>query len=341
MRRTLTTIAGIATILTLAGCGSSGSGSVEVLPQVTLRLGFVTDVSQTTALAGLAQGTFAKNLRPTITLTAIPFRSDAAEAAALAGGRLDAAYASVDTILSTVNAKGFGYLRIVSGTASGGTELVVKSGIRTASDLASRTIAVPATTGPESIALRYWLSQQHFTGASHVTVLASGSPGAAVQDFLAGRADGAWLPAPYDTQLLGHGGHALVSEASLWPTRQFGTTNLVVTQTFLSTHSAAMILLLRGQVAANQLLHENFPMAITAAIAEVKATTGQMVSPAAFATAAATLEFTNDPISATLPTIISHAAAEGVPTPSGSPVVVYNLSPLNFALRLSGAHPIT
>ena len=50
------------------------------------------------------------------------------------------------------------------------------------------------------------------------------------------RSRGGWEPAPYDAEMVADGGHVLVNEASLWPSGQFVTTELVVTQGFLAAH---------------------------------------------------------------------------------------------------------
>lgn len=341
MRRILATVASIAALVTLTSCGSGGTGPAAVAPQATVRLGFVADASQTTALVGLRLGIFGKNLRPYFVLRAIPYRTDSAEAAALAAGKIDAAYASTGTILSVISARGAAFLRIISGAATGGTELVVKPGIGSASALKGRTVAVPTGNGPQAIAARYWLAQQHLGGPGQVSVISSGSAAAAAADFSAGRVDGAWVPAPYDTQMLSAGGRVLVNEASLWPGGQYGATNLVVTTTFLTAHSSAVMSLLKGQVQANALLRGNPLQVITAAMEEVKAVTGTDVSSSSFASAFSILIFTNDPVSDTLPTLAKRAAAAGLPAVTGNLATLYDLTPLNLALHLTGEKPVS
>lgn len=87
---------------------------------MTLTLGFVTETSQAPALIGLREGLFANALRGTgIALRPVPFRTDAAEALALAAGQLDVAYASTDSILADLASLHGIKISIVSGAAAG------------------------------------------------------------------------------------------------------------------------------------------------------------------------------------------------------------------------------
>ena len=52
------------------------------------------------------------------------------------------------------------------------------------------------------------------------------------------------------------GGHVLVNEASLWPQGQFVTTSIVATQSFLAAHPSVVSGLLKGQIQANNYIHQ-------------------------------------------------------------------------------------
>jgi ABC-type nitrate/sulfonate/bicarbonate transport system substrate-binding protein len=137
MRRTLiavaavavAAIAAVAAVTLTAGNGrSSALGPAwpnstnpgEADGPVTLRLGFVTDISQAPALVGLQDGVFASALHGSgITLQPVPFRTAAAEATALATGQLDAAYASATTILADLARPSGTKIAVVSGASAG------------------------------------------------------------------------------------------------------------------------------------------------------------------------------------------------------------------------------
>ena len=344
MRHTLLTVAA-ATMLLTAGCsGSSNAFSGltgtpgPAATRVTLRLGFVTGISQATALIGARKGLFAHNLSPRAGLRLVPFRTDAAEAAALETGKLDAAYASPDTILSVYRTSGASLLRVIAGAASGGAELIVKPGIRTPAQLKGHPLGVPAAGGAQDIALRYWLHSQHLAAdAVTITPIASGTT--AVDDFTSGRIAGAWEPAPYDVEMTHAGGRVLVDEASLWTGGQFATTNLVVTQKFLDHHTALVLGLLKGQIQANDYLHQNLPQANLAVSTELTALTGIRLPTSVVSSSLAQITFTNDPIAASLATETQHAATVGVRQPTGNLSSLYDLSPLDLLLRAAGEPP--
>ena len=50
-----------------------------------------------------------------------------------------------------------------------------------------------------------------------------------------------------------------MNEASLWPSGQFVTTNLVVAQPFLAAHASVVSDLLKGQIEANNYIHSVTP----------------------------------------------------------------------------------
>ena len=72
---------------------------------MTVRLGYVPEVTQSTAMVGIRGGLFAAKLGRDVTVRPIAFANDAAEAAALAAGKLDVAYASPDAILTVLAAR--------------------------------------------------------------------------------------------------------------------------------------------------------------------------------------------------------------------------------------------
>jgi ABC-type phosphate/phosphonate transport system substrate-binding protein len=103
MKRAFIAAAAAAALL-VAGCGSSADGSSATGSsggaggsgssggQVTLKLGFLANITHATALVGVKQGFFTKNLGNGVTLKLTPFSTGTEEATALLAGQLDAAY---------------------------------------------------------------------------------------------------------------------------------------------------------------------------------------------------------------------------------------------------------
>ena len=136
----------------------------------------------------------------------------------------------------------------------GGTSFVVKPEIRSAQDLRGKTVADPGLGGNHDVLLRSWLKdnglQTNKQGGGDVFIKPTKPESAIVQEFSANQIAGAVESAPYDVQLVQAGG------VRFWP--DLGTiTILVVRQDFLAAHPDAVAGLLRGQIEADELIHND------------------------------------------------------------------------------------
>ena len=95
---------------------------------MVLRLGFLENITHATALVGVKEGFFTKNLGKNVTLKLYPFSTGTEEATALLAGQLDAAYVGPNPAIKAWQTSGGRLIRVISGAASGGAELVVKQG---------------------------------------------------------------------------------------------------------------------------------------------------------------------------------------------------------------------
>ena len=342
MRRALTAAAAAAAITVLAAaCGSSTStGSDSASSKVVLRLGFLENITHASALVGIKEGFFAKDLGKNVTLKLTPFSTGTEEATALLAGQLDAAYVGPNPAIKAWQTSGGKLIKVISGAASGGAELVVKKGITSASQLKGQKLATPSLGNTQDVALRYWLKKQGLTttqtGGGDVPITPITPNSDAVLAFESGKIAGGWEPAPYDAEMLAAGGHALVNEASLWPKGQFVTTNLVATQSFITAHPSVISGLLKGQVQANSFIASNKSQAETAANAELATLSGKSLKPSILAAAFQQVTFTNDPIASSLIADAQHAVAVGLLTPVKNLTALYDLAPLNKQLAAAG-----
>jgi NitT/TauT family transport system substrate-binding protein len=346
MRRMLIAAGVTAVTLLAAGCGSSGpSGSAGSSASsgdpVTLRLGFLANITHASALVGIKEGFFQQELGHGVTLKLTPFSSGTQEGTALLSGQLDAAYVGPNPAIKAWQTSGGKLIKIISGAASGGAALVVKSGITSAAQLKGQSLATPSLGNTQDVALRYWLKQHGLAttvaggGALAIKPIAPNS--AAVLAFGSQQIAGGWEPAPYDTEMEQAGGHVLVNEASLWPHGQFVTTNLVVTQSFLTAHPGVVSGLLKGQIQANDFINHHQAAAEQAANTELAAVnSGQNLKPSVIAAAFAQITFTNDPIASSLATDAQHAVAVGLLKPVSNLGRLYDLGPLNKLLQAAG-----
>jgi NitT/TauT family transport system substrate-binding protein len=349
-RRGLMTVGIAVTLLAaagIAGCGSSSSAGSSGSPAtgdpaapVTLRLGFQENITHATALIGIKQGFFTKQLGKNVTLQLYPFSNGTEEATALLAGQLDAAYVGPNPAIQAWQKSDGNLIKVISGAAAGGAELVVKPGISSAAQLKGQKVASPSLGNTQDVSLRYWLKTQGLTttptGGGDVPITPISPNSDAVLAFQSGSIAGAWEPAPYDAEMLADGGHVLVNEASLWPKGQFVTTELVATQSFIAAHPAVISGLLKGSIEANNFIATSKAAAETAANAELEAVSGKALKPSVVSASFGQVSFTNDPIASSLITDAQHAVSLGLLKPVTNLGAVYDLGPLNTLLAADG-----
>src|SRR5271157_2529974 len=243
MRR-VTTAAMIGAALLLAGCSSSSSSTTSSgatanssasTASVTVRLGFLTNITHASALVGLKEGFFTKDLGSAGTLKATAFSTGTEETTALLAGQLDAAYVGPNPAINAWQKSNGTAIKIISGAATGGASVVVAKGISSASQLKGKTLATPSLGNTQDVALRAWLKQNGLatttTGGGDAFIKPTTPNSAAVLEFQSGQIAGGSEPAPYDIEMVSDGGAVLLSETGV-------TTVLVVTQSFLTAHPA-------------------------------------------------------------------------------------------------------
>jgi NitT/TauT family transport system substrate-binding protein len=346
MRRvTAAAIAGAA-LLMAAGCSSSSSSSstpasttgstasaaAAAAAPVTVRLGFQENITHASALVGLKEGFFSKNLGSADTLKPTAFSSGTQETTALLAGQLDAAYVGPNPAINAWQKSGGTAIKIVSGAATGGASVVVANGITSAAQLKGKTLATPSLGNTQDVALRYWLKQNGVTttatGGGDAFVKPTTPNSAAVLEFKSGQISGGSEPAPYDIEMVSDGGTVLVSEPGV-------TTLLVVTQSFLSAHPAIVADLIKAQIQANDFIKTNPAAAQADASAELASYTGKPLKASLVAASFKEITFTNDPDVSSLTADASQAVSLGLLKPvnlSG----VFDLTPLNQALTAAG-----
>jgi len=329
--------AGCSSSAASSGSGSSSGGSSSA--PVTLRLGFLANITHAPALVALKEGFFAKDLGKNVTLKTSVFSSGTQETTALLAGQLDAAYVGPNPAINAWQKSSGKAIKIISGAASGGAALVVKPSISSASQLKGQKVATPSLGNTQDVALRYWLKQHGLTttqtGGGDVSVTPIKPNSDAVLEFKSGQIAGGWEPAPYDAEMVADGGKELVNEASLWPGGKFVTTELVVTQSFLKAHASVVSNLLKGQVESVKYINANTSAAETSANAELTTLLGKGLKSSALAASFKEITFTNDPIASSLATDAKHAVAVGLLQPVNLNGI-YDLSPLNAVLKANG-----
>jgi NitT/TauT family transport system substrate-binding protein len=339
MRR-VTAAAIVGATLLAAGCSSSSSsgtttGSSTDAPAaaaVTVRLGFLENITHASALIGLKEGFFTKDLGSAGTLKPTAFSTGTEETTALLAGQLDAAYVGPNPAINAWQKSGGTAIKIISGAATGGASVVVAKGITSVAQLKGKSLATPSLGNTQDVALRFWLKQNGLTtsatGGGDVFIKPTTPNSAAVLEFKSGQIAGGSEPAPYDVEMVKDGGTVLFSETGV-------TTVLVVTQTFLSAHPAVVADLLKAQIQANDFIKSNPAAAQQDANAELAEYTGKALKASIVAAAWKEITFTDDPDASSLTTDASEAQSLGLLKPvnlSG----IFDLGPLNTALAAAG-----
>jgi NitT/TauT family transport system substrate-binding protein len=321
---------------TSAAAGTTGTSSGTEAS--SLRLGYFANVTHSTAIAEVANGTLAKDLGST-TLSTTIFNAGPAEMTALLSGQLDAAYVGPSSALSAWTKSDKQGLTIVAGAETGGAELVVDSSITSAAQLKGKTVASPQLGNTQDVALRYWLKQQGFSttlqGGGDVTIQPEANS-TTLSLFEQGKIQGAWVPEPWASRLVVEGkGHVLVDEKSLWPSGQFATTNLVVNTAYLQAHPQTVAKLLDAQIATNKWILANPAAAQTLISGAIKKLTGSTIKSAEITRAWGEESVTNDPLTSSLQTSLNHAVAVGL-LKNTSLTGIFDLTLLNQELTKAG-----
>jgi NitT/TauT family transport system substrate-binding protein len=338
MRRILASAAAaVGAALLVAACSSgsnstSASGGAAAAP-VTVRLGYLANITHAPALVAVKEGFFTKALGSAGTLQTTTFTSGTQETTAILAGQLDAAYVGPNPAINAWQKSSGTAIKIVSGVATGGASFVVKSSITSAAQLKGQGVATPSLGNTQDVAIRYWLKQQGLatttTGGGDVSVRPTSTNADAVLEFESGQIAGASEPAPYDVEMVNDGGKVLFSEPGV-------TTLLVVTQSFLSAHPAIVADLVKAQVEANDFIKSSPAQAEADANAELAAYTGKPLKSSLVAASFKEITFTDDPDEASLTQDATEAVSLGLLKPVSDLSGIFDLGPLNTALAAAG-----
>jgi NitT/TauT family transport system substrate-binding protein len=322
--------------LGLTACGGSSSADDNASGAASeLHLGYFANVTHAAALIGVQQGFFEKELGDTKLATQV-FNAGPDEVEALFAGGLDAAYIGPSPTVNAYGQSDGDAIRIISGAASGGAELVVRDGIDAPADLKGRTLASPQLGNTQDVALRTWLTAQGLKnsvqGGGDVTIAPTANSDILTL-FQSGKLDGAWVPEPYASALVvNEGGHVLVDEKDLWPEGKFVTTHLIVRTEFLQKYPDTVDALLRANVQSVQFATTDPEGAKAAVNAGLQAAGGKQLAAPVLDRAWSELTVTYDPIASALAQSAKNGVAAGTTADEVDLKGIYDLAPLNAVL---------
>ena len=327
----------------LAGCGNGGRADADGFDS-TLRLGYFPNVTHAPAIVGDRQGFFRAALNPSIALDTYSFNTGSEAVEALFGDRLDVAFLGPNPTINAFAQSQGQAVRIVAGATTGGASLVVREGIDDASDLVGARIATPGLGNTQDVALRAWLAGQglrsDLTGGGEVSILPQANADTLTR-FLDGDIDGAWVPEPWATRMLQReGASVLVDESELWDDGRFVTTHVVVRTRYLDQHPEAVAQFLEGVVDAVEFLHTSPGAAQRLVDDGIHAITGNRLDPEVLRSSWTQLDFTWDPVPASLVEAKDHAVSVGLLEPTDLSGI-YALEHLNAVLARRGHEQVS
>lgn len=346
----------VALALVGAACGGSEDGSDEGASSgegteattggssaepVTLRLGYFPNITHATALVGVRNGIFEKNLGENVTLETATFNAGPAAIEALLGEAVDASFIGPNPAINAYAQSDGKAIRIVAGATSGGAFLVAKPEIAAVADLRGKRIATPQLGNTQDVALRAYLAEQGLEtnprGGGDVSIVPQENA-QTLETFRSGDVDGAWVPEPWATRLVQEGGgKVLVDERDLWTETggQYVTTHLIVRTEFLEDNPEAVEALLRGHVEATDFVTANTDEAQRVANEAIGEIAGRPLSDAVIEAAWPNLTFTVDPVAESLRESAKDAETVGLLEPVDLEGI-YDLSLLNKVLAAGG-----
>jgi NitT/TauT family transport system substrate-binding protein len=319
-----TAVLALALGLVAAGCGggddddSAGADTTaaDSQPSGSLRVGYFPNVTHAPAIIGVEDGLFADALGDA-SLETFTFNSGTEASEAILSGSIDATFIGPNPAINAFAQSG-GEVKIVAGTTSGGAALVVAPDIDSPEDLAGTTLATPSLGNTQDVALRAWLGDQGYdvdeTGGGDVKITPQENADT-LTAFQAGDIQGAWVPEPWATRLVEEGGgKVLVNEKDLWTDTdgKFVTTHLLVRTDYLEEHPAIVRALVSGLLDAVDEANADAATAQAATNDGIEKITTKRLADEIIAGAWGNLEFTPDPVAASLQRSADDAVAVGL-----------------------------
>ena len=241
-----------------------------------LRLGVFPNVTHAAGLVGVQRGIFQKELGA-VKLVVKEFANGSQINEAFAAGAIDAAYVGPGPAMNAFM-RGVP-IKVYAGAANAGAVLVARkdSGVRNVKGLARKKVAVPTRGSTQDISLRHLLHENGLKATdeggnvSIVPIDPANMPAA----FAAKQVDAALVQEPWGAVMESQGARLVVNEKGIWANGNYTTTVLVVNTAYAEKNPAALRGLLRGHLAAVNLIGRSNATAQKAVADQIYAFTGK------------------------------------------------------------------
>ena len=330
----------IASAACAAGSDGGDAGAENGGAEATkLRIGYFPNVTHAPAIVGVEQGIFEEYLGDDVELETRTFNAGGQAIEALFGDAIDLTYVGPNPALNGFVQSDGEALRIIAGSTSGGAFLVVRPEIDSPEDLRGKKLSSPMPRGnTQDVALRAWLTDQDFEtdleGGGDVSVQ-SQENAQIFESFRAGQIDGGWVPEPWATRMIEEaGGHVLVDERDLWTQTdgKYVTVHVAVSTRFLEANPDLVRRFLEGHVAAIDAIKEDPDGAQSSVLDAIEEITGARLDEETVDKSFENLEFTADPIAASLRESADDAVKVGLLEPVEDLADMYDLEIINEVL---------
>lgn len=282
-----------------------GTACSKRVNNTTVRVGYFPNIAHAQAVLGIANGAFATHLGTGVEIKTTLFNAGPSIIEAIFSGDLDIAYVGPSPAINGYVRSGGKALRVIAGVASGGSLFIVRpdSHINNAADLSGKRIASPQLGNTQDIALRGYLSNNGLNPrevGGTVNVLPLRNPDI-LNLFMRKQIDGAWVPEPWGARLIKEaGGEVFVDERSLWKDGRFCSTLMIVRTGFLEEHPDWVKQWLAAHIEMTNWLNQHPVKARFDIRNQIKALSGISLPEEIFYDAFSRIEFTYDPIAASL-----------------------------------------
>ena len=302
-----------------------------------LRIGHFPNITHAQALWARANPEqFEKDVGVKVEWTSFNAGPSAIEA--MFSGAIDATFIGPNPAINGHLKSGGKVFAIVAGSASGGAALVVRAdaGIAGDGDFNDKIIATPQLGNTQDGAARAWFKGKKYSlkeKGGTLTLLPLQNPDQ-LQMLKQKEIHGAWTIEPWVSRLVQEGsGKVYLEEKDLWPQGRYVTTHLIVSRKILQERPEVIRRLIAAHVGITQKLNGERVAVIPVLQAELKRETGKALSDAVMASAMKRVEFTWDPIQASLVKSAEAAHAAGFIKQTPDLAGIYDLTLLNGVLK--------
>ena len=332
----------LVTAATLTACSSGKKEPANPTSStpLTVHVAFFPNITHAVALVGLANGSFAKALGPTVKIEEQSFSAGPSEIEALFAGSVDIGYIGPGPAVNGFLKSHGKALQIVAGASSGGAGMVVRdgSGVSDIKTLAGKRVAVPQTGGTQDISLRHSLQLAGLKSTDqggNVTVLPV-APADTLTLFQKGELDAAWVTEPWISRLVKEGrGTLKIDERDLWQQtgKKFATTVVVVRSEFLKAHPDIVAKFLGAHVDTVDWISAHPEDASKIVGEQIKKLSGKSLPEDILKSSWGRTDFTYDPLKDTVLTFADWSRQLGYLKDDRSALAdLFNTNPLNSVL---------